>query len=766
MFRRLALLVLVLRWPLALALALMTLVMGDSVLRLQIDPSTESLFSKTSEDYLKYQEVHQEFGSDSIVAVAMATPNLFSGPYLEILRTLTKAIEEYPQVERVISLANANDIRHRFLGAKVVPALQDVYNGTKKAADVRRNILRNELYRNNLVSTDGKIANILVYLKPAFEDKSRAGAFIKDLNRLLRSFKQEKMTFYVAGSPVEQYEFIRLLRRDQFVFVPIITLLLILTTWAIYRHVACMVLSMSVVFTTLIWSLGTIHLLGQQLNLVTSLLAPVIMIVAVVSSIHLMNLFFEMRHSHPSLRESVALTMSELGMPNFLTHFTTILGFLSLLLNPVPAIQSFGLFAAIGTFYSYANQLILTPLLLPILPYRPKPETKKEHFFNVFLVRYLEKIELSGKWFIFLATFVLIGLSVMGLRQLQVDTNLIKQMKPEQPLAVATRFIDEHLTGIYALSFVFQRVDGGKMTDRETLQKIDDIKQFIEEQPEIANVHSLTTLVKRIHQAVEGEESAYSIPDDDERLEDYLRGIFETADPDIRKLISSDLKKIRLEARMKAVGTQQGNLMEERVRRFLDENVKGDLQYTLTGNVVLLGKMAKNLVVNQMKGFLFAFLSILFVIVVTFRSLRLGLLAAIPNLIPILALYGLMGWIGIELSTPTAMISSIVLGLVVDSSIHFLHRYRLEFRKRRHYLQALHHTFRNVGQSLVMSTFILCTGFASSLFASFRPTIYFGALTSLTILFALICTLVILPVCVMIVKPFGRPHLFRKTGPA
>ena len=140
----------------------------------------------------------------------------------------------------------------------------------------------------------------------------------------------------------------------------------------------------------------------------------------------------------------------------------------------------------------------------------------------------------------------------------------------------------------------------------------------------------------------------------------------------------------------------------------------------------------------------------------------MGLLAAVPNIVPILLTYGIMGYLRIELSTSTAMISSIVLGLVVDSSIRFLHRFQLEFEKRGHYLQALHHTYRNTGQALFISTLILVVGFGTSLFAGFRPTIQFGVLTSLTIFLSMICTLLVLPVLVVMTRPFGHQRLFRK----
>ncbi len=766
MFRRFAEFVLLLKWPLLLGILLITLINGNALFRLQIDPSTDTLFAKNSAEFKYYREYNEQYGSDQMIAIAMATGDLFTLPMLRRLDVLTKKIAAFPQVERVLSLANAMDIRHKFLGVKIEPVMKDVFEGEKSLSDLRTQVLDNELYRNNLISRDGRIANILVHLTSLKRDRESNGAFIEKIRKMLKELERPDIQFYMAGAPVEQYDFIKLIRRDQLTFVPMITALLILTTILIYQSFACMILSMSIVFVTLVWSMGTISLLGKELNLVTSLLAPVIMICSVASSIHLMNLFFEIRPHHPSLRKAVVLTMEQLGIPSFLTYFTTIFGFASLAVSPIPAIQSFGIFAALGTLYSYIVEMFLTPILLPILPYRRTSDSFDErHFFNRILIGFLEELEYRWKWWILIGTAVVVLLSFKGIAMLEVDTNIVKQLKPDSPLAVSTRFIDEHLTGVYPLGFVLRRRDGGTVMDYETLVRIDNLKDFLESRPEIAKVNSITTVIKKIHQAVENNAGAYEIPRDQGRLERYFKGFYESQDPELWKLITPDLKEVRLEARMRAVGTRGGAHLEAVARAYLEEELGKYFQYHLTGNVVLLGRMAKDLVTNQMNSFGFSFLSILAVIVVAFRSFRMGLLAVIPNIVPILAIYGLMGLMRVELSTPTAMISSIVLGLVVDASIYFLHRFEYEFQRRHHYLQALHHTYRNVGQALVVATMILMAGFASSIFASFRPTIHFGVLTSLTIFFALVCTLVVLPVCLVMFKPFGPQRLFKEKQP-
>lgn len=768
MYRRLADFIFVFKWPIFQGLLLLTLVMGFSIFRLEIDPSMETLFVKDSEEYRYYREYSEKYGSDQMIAVAMATPDLFKTPTLKKLEEITETLAQFENVERVLSLANAMDIRHKFLGIRIVPVLEGVYRGKieseKEIKELREQILENEFFRNNLVSKDGRIANILVYLKPVGKDVRKSGQFIQKLRAYLTSEERPGLKFYVAGSPVEQFDFIRLIRRDQFTFVPLITILLIAATFIIYRSFACMMLAMSIVGMTLVWTMGTIAMLGCQLNLMTSLLAPVVMIVSVINSIYIMNLFLEIRHHHPSLRRSVTLTMEQLGVPCLLTHFTAILGFLSLAINPIPAIRSFGIFAALGTFYSYLVELILTPVLLPILPYRSRTESnfEEKNFFNRFLIGFIEKMDMHWKWWIIAGTILVMAISVKGISKIEVDTNIVKQMKPTLPLAISTRFIDENLTGVYSLGFVFRRKDGGTFTDYDTLQKIDAFKQYLESIPAISKVNSITTVIKKINEARADSKKEYKIPKNALFLKEYFSGISASTDPELRKLISSDLMEIQLEARMKAVGTTEGSQVEASARKYLSREIAPSFEYHLTGNVVLLGRMAKGLVDEQIQSFTFAFLSILFVIIILFRSVRMGLLAAIPNLIPIVAVYGLMGFIAIELSTPTAMISSIVLGLVVDAAIQFLYRFRYEFEQRGHYLQALHHTYRSTGQSMVVSTLILCVGFASSAFASFRPTVHFGLLTSLTILLALFCTLVILPVSLLMIKPFGPQRLFRR----
>ena len=755
--------ILFLRWPILLLFVASTLLFGYAIRFLKIDPSTETLFAKNTSEYRFYQDFRKHFGSDSLIAIAIETPprDYLNFANLQWTWTLTRVLASDRRVDRVVSLTNVMDVKHKVFGVKVEPAIEGVLEEKKPFEEFRKEVLANPFIQGNLLSHDGKVGAILVRLKSKAGDPNFLKGYVSDLRSLLKGFPWQRAKFYVAGAPVEQHDFIDAIRRDQMFFVPAVTLFLIFATYLIYRNLPSVVVAMSIVFVTLVWTFGSIALSGRSLNLINSLLAPVVMIVSVPNAIYLINLYSELRVHHPNVKESTCLTLGYLGLPCFLTSSTIIVGFLSLALNPVPAVKDFGFFASLGSFYAYLIAMTLTPLLLPLLPFQRRLKANdEERFFNRVIVFYLEKLEFHLKWLLVIGTMVLIVLSVIGIGRMHVDTNIIRDLRADSPIAVATRFIDSRLPGVYSLGISITRRDSSSLVSVKTMNKIDKLAQFLETQPEIAKVNSLPTLVKKVHEARVGKSGAYRIPTDEGTLQDYVKRMAESNNPDFWSFISSDFKQMRIEARMKAVGTKRGQALEARIWNYVNHHLGKDYEVKLTGIVVLLGKMSDDLVKNQINSLGVAFLIILGLISFFFRSWKMGLLAAIPNLIPMIFLYGTMGFLDIELSTPTAMISSVVLGLVVDASIQFLYRFRFEFQHRGHYLQALHHTYRNVGQAMVVSTLILVFGFASSVFASFKPTVYFGLLTSLTVFFALICTIVLLPVVLVILKPFGKPAVF------
>ena len=196
MFRRFAEFVLILKWPLLLVISLVTAITGGAALRLQIDPSTETLFVKNTPEYKYYREYSDQYGSDQMIAVAVNTPEFFTLSNLKKLKKLTDEIGSYGQVERVLSLANAMNMKHKFMGLKVVPALEAYFEGKEEIEDLKQEILGSELFRNNLISADGKTAILLIHLKSSQKDRGSAGTFIDQLRKHLASYERPNLKFY------------------------------------------------------------------------------------------------------------------------------------------------------------------------------------------------------------------------------------------------------------------------------------------------------------------------------------------------------------------------------------------------------------------------------------------------------------------------------------------------------------------------------------------------------------------------------------------
>jgi hypothetical protein len=283
---------------------------------------------------------------------------------------------------------------------------------------------------------------------------------------------------------------------------------------------------------------------------------------------------------------------------------------------------------------------------------------------------------------------------------------------------------------------------------------MDTLQQFLEGFPEITKTLSLVDLIKRLSQADHDDNPTfYQLPEDESTLSEYLDLITGSEDREYLRFITQDLTLARISCRVKAVGTDRSQQILREVQTYLDEAFQKGEEVHVTGSMLVLSNMSTYLVSNQIKSMAAALPLILISMGLLYRSAFIGLISAIPNLVPILIVYGFMGWVGIELSVPTAMISSIVIGLAINNTIYFLSRFKLAFPKRRDYLEAIQVTLKNTGRAMISSSIILILGFWVGIFGSFKPSIYFALLTGMTLLLALISNLVILPLSLIIFRP-------------
>src|SRR5262249_52493068 len=342
--------------------------------------------------------------------------------------------------------------------------------------------------------------------------------------------------------------------------------------------------------------------------------------------------------------------------------------------------------------------------------------------------------------------------------RIRVETDLIRSLRHASPLASAARFIDEHLTGVNSVEII---VDAVAVTDPAALEKVARFEEAVRGLHHVRKVTGLPDVLARVNRAVHRGDDTYARlpdgPDAASDLEDFLARMKEEAPADLRRFLAKsgdERSTLRIIARVPALDSASSQMLFSEIRNAAAH--AGLLNVTLTGNFVVFSNMSTTLVRHQAYGLGVALILILGVMTIQFRSIRLGLLCAIPNGAPVLAVYGLMGWSGIALSVPTAMIASVAIGTIVDNSIYLLARFREAFAQHPDYVEALIAMVYASGRAVVFSTVTLAVGFFVGVFSSFVPTVQFGLLTGAAFLLGLISQFVLLPLSLILFQPLGR----------
>src|SRR5262245_1741403 len=698
------------------------------------------------------------FGSDEVVVLALHSDRLFTRDTLERVDQLTKRAAALPGVARVLSPTNVRDLEGDALGPVPIVPYMAVRSGTLPPEELGRRLGVHPIFGGLLVARDARTAAILVELEPVAGDPSAHRDVVTGLRRVAREVGSD-LTAFVAGIPVEKADVAAAIARDQRIFIPLVFLIMAVMTALLYRHPVGMLVPLVVVGLALLWTLGLYGLAGRLLNPVTSLMTPVILVMSLEAVIQLLNQYLAARADGLSSPDALTRADRRMRIPCFNAALTAAIGFVSLLTLPIPAIRDFGLFTALGIMIAYGLTIVLTPLLLASLPdvplrviraFKPGPIERA-------LVRVVRGV-VRHRWVATITVGALIVVSLAGILRIRVETDLVKSLRHASPLSAAARFIDAELTGVNAVEIL---IGGVSPRDPEALGRLARFEEALRGLPDVRKVTGLPDLLARINRAMHQGNDAYARlpdgPDAGADLTDYLAALDKEASTDLPRFLADGQNgraTLRLIARVPALNTARSQALFVRIREVAHR--VGLTEVELTGNFVVFSNMSTTLVRHQVQGLGLALLLILAVMAVQFRSLRLGLWCVIPNGVPILVVYGLMGWTGIALSVPTAMIASVALGTIVDNSIYLLARFREAFASKAEYVEALTLMVHVSGRAVVYSTVTLAAGFWVAVFSAFVPTVHFGILAGTAFILGLISQFVLLPLVLLLAQPLGR----------
>ena len=747
---------------LAALLSLITLVAMAWALRLRTDPGIEAMIPASGRDADLLREVASRFGAGDVVVVALHSDSLFSGASLAAVDDLTRGASGIPHVARVVSPTNLRDLDYDELGPVETIPYGKVAAGLIPPEQLGRTLAAHPLFGGLLVSVDARTAALLVEIEHPGEGEDYGAEVVRGLRELVGRASlgwPSGMSAYIAGLPVENADVAAYIKRDQGIFAPLILLALAVAMFALYRHAVAVIVPLCVVGGSLIWTLGAYAMAGRSLNPVTSLLTPVVLVVSLEGAVHLMNHHFAARAAGLDRLRALRHAVRRSSAPCFNAALTTAIGFASLLLLPIQGLRDLGLFSAIGVMISYLLTMTLAPLLLWWLP--DVPPRIMRSFRPGRIEAALRGVAAAvcrrpAAWT--MLSILVVGACALGLARLRVETDLIGSLRRGSPLAVATEFIDRNLTGVNALEIL---VRGVGPEDGAGLLRVEEMSRKVRAMPGVRKVTGLSDLYARANRAFHASDAYATLPRGEDAAADLADAhdlLSRNAPADFARFVSAEPGRgepvLRVEARVTAMGTAASQDLFRRVRAAASE--AGIEKTDLTGNFVVLSNMSTNLVYNQIGGLVPALLLILVAMAIQFRSVKLGLLCVIPNGAPVLMVYGVMGWAGIALSVPTAMIASIAVGMTVDNTIHLLARFRQDFRESGDYMKSLDVMLNTSGRAVVFSTVTLAVGFWVGAFSAFLPSVHFAVLMGMTMLLGLATEAVLLPLTLILFKPLGR----------
>ena len=720
------------------AVLLLTVLSGWGLSRFGVDVTSRPFFPAGAPETELLHRFQETFPAQDNILLAVEFPEtVFSGEAIRHVKDITEDMGRLPGVSSVWSLVNVDTLAEHLVASG-------------NSGGLRHYMLDNPRYRKTLVSEDGRSALLLISAPAAYGDPQQARDLVRQIRDKVEETGQAECTYHLSGLPVIQVDFSELLLNDQRTFGLLAVFFLSAFMYRLFRTLWGVAIPMLCGGVSLCWTLGFFFATGHKINLVSSVLSLVVMVISVANCIHLINYFlhrFRRQGDKPgALKEALAYALA----PCLLATVTTILGFLSLAAAGVPAVVDFVLFASLGMAISF----LLTGSLVPVLLLRwvSLPSARKVPIESGWVGRFL----LRARWVIeehggkvLLASFACFVFLVWGATRIHTTMDVMSSFPGDSPARAATVFLQEQFVGAHVLEVLISG-PGQDLLSLDNLERIEALDRFMILQPEVNRTLSALLFARPYL------ENYAKAPEDLRRimeLDRSFRSSLAMQQPSQRQLLQvfldREFETFRVTLFLNTADSREVNKLAERIRDQGARILGPHLRIEVTGELLLFSMISGRLVGDLILSLAQAFGLIFLAIGLLFRSMKILLVSLIPNLLPLAAFFGIMGWMGIALTVPTSMLACIVLGLSVDDSVHFLHNYRARRNAGTSPSEAAGGAMTTVGRAMVFTSLILTAGFWLGMLSPFDLIAQFGFLAGASVLVALWSDLILLPVCTL-----------------
>ena len=781
--------------------------------KFQLDASSDTLLLDNDPDLKVYRENSRKYGSSDFLVIAF-TPDkdIFSSETISLLKKLESNLKNIDGIQNVLSLLDVpllsyseqsiNELADNLVTlstenvdlvkAKKEFEINDVYRGLLISEDLKtiafqmtlepndqfqnlisdrydlldsKNTLDNEIFSKNLENLDLKIDNQKKI------NLSKEAILINDIRNISNLYK-DKGEIFLGGGAMIAHDTIKMIQQDLFTFGVAVFFMFVLILSLIFRQFRWVVIPLTSAGLSALFTTGLISWLGWKVTVVSANFIALLMIIGISLTVHLVVRYREITSNFNDLSHEDALkkTLSQMFLPCLYTALTTMVAFASLIISDIRPIIDFGLLMVLSISIAFIVSFVFFGSLSSLMGKNLK-DTQIDYSSG--FTTWINSLVVRFKNLILLISLLAFIFAFVGINKLSVENKFIDYFKPSTEIYKGLSLIDKKLGGTAPLDIIISAPkedinleddfddfdDFGIETDEygywfnsQNLGRLEEIHDYLEGRPEIGKVLSVSSATK-LAEIVKGE-----------KLDDLELALLRKVLPEdinnqlLSSYISDDDNQVRLSARVieSLDGLNRKNLIEEVKKDLVNDFELSEDQFYLSGISVIYNNLLQSLFQSLIGSLLIVFSAIFLMFIVLFRSFYMALIAMIPNLLSAASVLGIIGWSGIPIDIMTVTVAAISIGIGVDNTIHYVHRFLKEYEQEQNYDLAIKNSHSTIGRAMFYTSLTIVLGFMILVSSNFNPSVFFGIFTSFSMIVAILAALMLLPVLIRHLKPFGR----------
>ncbi len=760
----------------------------------KLDASSETLLIEGDPDLKYLKEITKRYGSKEFLILTY-TPNegMISDTSINNLLSLKYKIQSLKWVHSVITLLDIP-----LLNNSDAPLQERLENfKTLKDEDIDRErgfneILSSPVFRNFVISEDGKTSGIIVNIKskePIESISNKTKKEIETYKDLIKKQNHENILeirdviksyddvgkINLGGIPMIADDMMTFIKSDIVVFGLGVLLFIIATLWFVFRKLIWIIVPISSCFFSVIIMMGLLGLLGWKVTVISSNFIALMLILTMAMNIHMCTRFLQIKEIHPNKKviELLTLTTNKMFWPILYTALTTIIAFLSLIFSEIKPIIDFGWMMTLGLITSFIITFTLLPSLINFLP-KDKISLKKQEGSKI--TSFFAQISINNHNTIFTLTVVVTILSLIGISRLEVENSFINYFSKKTEIYKGMKLIDEKLGGTTPLEIILKfpkkkikkadeedgfedwgdeenENDDKYWFTKDKIDKISSVHNYLDNLPQVGKVLSFSSII-----------DVATMLNNNKPLGTLEMGVLYSKIPESIKTEIIDpyisIKDNEARINLRIIDSQE-NLRRNDLIKKINYDLKNELglkesEFKLGGVLILFNNLLQSLFKSQILTLGLVIIGIFGMFVILFRNIKLSLIGVVPNFIAAFFILGVIGLLNIPLDMMTITIAAITIGIAVDNSIHYIYRFKEEFNNSKNYNKTLILCHSTVGRAILNTSITIVFGFSILVLSKFIPTIYFGIFTGLAMLLAMVSVLTLLPSLILLIKPFDK----------